>query len=292
MCVDAVPCCVDGWAEPCPAGTVDTDSLSSTACDKCNIGKASAHLGSTNDNHCEDCAAGRWSTLNGSGHCALCPPTMHRRIGQWGCQPCKLDRGERCDVPGMVAPLAAPGFYAADKSDGDTAIVQCIPFQACVGTCPAELVDQLLNANEDDPVPEKLNFENCPAGLEQQSCAEGYTGPKCAVCVPVDSSKDCNDASTTTLEKGFYRLDQRCEPCPCSWFGFKSMIATAVVLMFFTLVIMDKLYSTSEEAASYFSTKSAPFVIMLTFAQTLGKFHLLYSPCELQHIGLSAPIVT
>jgi hypothetical protein len=268
--------------KPCLPGTIDTDGLSNTTCAECAIGKASSHLGSTDASHCVDCQAGRWSAVNGSAACVPCPATMYRRKSdKTGCRPCKLELGERCDVPGMVAPLAQPGYYATDISatsgmTGDTAIVQCTPFQACVGTCPVELIEVLLSTNAADVLPEDMDLLNCAAGLEAQSCVEGYKGPKCATCVPVDSSKDCNDASTTTSEKGYYRLDQRCEPCPCSWFGFKSIVVSVIVLVFCMLALMDKLYNDrSSEAADYISTKTAPLVIILTFAQTLGET-LLY----------------
>ena len=116
--------------------------IQAEACAECAIGKASSHLGSTDASHCVDCQAGRWSAVNGSAACVPCPATMYRRKSdKTGCRPCKLELGERCDAPGIVAPLAQPGYYATDISAtsgmaGDTAIVQCTPFQACVGTCP------------------------------------------------------------------------------------------------------------------------------------------------------------
>ena len=105
--------------------------------------------------------------------------------------------------------------------------------------------------------------------MEAQSCLEGYTGPKCSMCVRVDRTKDCDDEATTLLEKGFYRFDQRCEPCPCSWFGFTEMVVLAMFMFVGVLAAVDRIHATSA-AADYLSAKTAPLVIMLTFGQTLG----------------------
>ena len=98
--------------------------------------------------------------------------------------------------------------------------------------------------------------------VDAQSCSPGYEGLRCAECIMTDPSVTCGDGVTN----GYFRLDQRCEPCPCSVFGFKSYVAGFMLLFCGALPLTDHLHE-AEAAATYLSTLTAPFVILLTFVQ-------------------------
>jgi len=113
-------------------------------------------------------------------------------------------------------------------------------------------------------------YGRCYPGGDVQSCSPGYQGPKCVRCKSKEQNADCQDPDNwDEIQLGFYRMNQACVPCPCSWFGFKHFVACAIFGFFLMLWITDQ-FDKAEDAASYLSTLTAPIVIMITFGQTLG----------------------
>jgi hypothetical protein len=163
----------------------------------------------------------------------------------------------------MAVPEAAAGHFvretpaAFDEMELSALAEQyhkCTPFEACVGSCTeAEL------SNE---APE---YALCAGASGEDSCANGYQGDRCSECAPFDESRgECSTADV--MPNGYYRLDQICEPCECSWLTPKviAMITFAVLLVM--MVFADHML----KEIDHMSTVFAPIMIVVTFFQTLG----------------------
>lgn len=121
----------------------------------------------------------------------------------------------RCNKAGIAHPLAAPGYFLSEAKlsqlnhtpTGAATVFQpnmieaCTPFVACVGTCSVAAL-----------AVEPPAYAKCSGAAGDNSCTIGYSGERCSACVPFDKDADCNDATAN----GYYRLDGRCEPCPCN----------------------------------------------------------------------------
>ena len=88
---------------------------------------------------------------------------------------------------------------------------KCTPFEGCIGSCTEEEQEQ-----------EYFDYEQCPGAIGEGNCATGYMGDRCSSCEPHNSDVTCVDE--TSPPNGYYRLNERCEPCPCSWFTFQRIM--------------------------------------------------------------------
>ena len=86
-------------------------------------------------------------------------------------------------------------------------------------------------------------------------CAPGYTGDRCASCVPPRGS-----------EKGFFRNKGLCQPCPSDFQTFIYLAILGLFLFIFAAVyIMRKLRNVKD-----LGLKLAPLLIWVAFLQTVG----------------------
>jgi hypothetical protein len=252
----------------CPAGQFfDTLPAGGIDCTNCQIGRYNPTSGSISEDDCQMCAAGSWSFVNGSAWCDPCPVNSFRRSRDYGCQPCS-DEAYKCDDPGLVVPTAAAGHYIAMESMSNVPpqyldpgldalrrfYYKCSPFVACVGTCTARELDD-----------EQPDFGQCRGGIGSMSCSTGYTGLRCASCVAYDSTRgdeECVDANPN----GYYRLNDLCEPCPCSWLTPTILILIAGLILVIVMVAVDYILRDTDHASAIF----APVMICVSFFQTLG----------------------
>jgi hypothetical protein len=185
---------------------------------------------------------------------------------------CDYDLGEVCDSIGMHFPMAAAGFYAdlyvsSTTGMNMTKIVECLPWQACLGTCSDEARDQLVDDYDASLTQETR--ESCVGSVGSDACTPGYEGIRCSLCIQYNSdAEDCTEDEDEVLRpNGYYRMNQRCEPCPCTVFSFKVMVILAVLVLFLVYYSLDQLSAVLSEHAS---VMVGPAIILLTFAQTVS----------------------
>jgi hypothetical protein len=184
-----------------------------------------------------------------------------------GCVACEASLGEVCPL-GSTYPVAQAGYFAKLAAGGTTATVdKCIPFPyACLKTCSPEVVEHI--ADEDAFFNEDLGaLASCDAGVGEESCTDGYEGDRCSACTPFDKSLACHELDPQI--NGYYRLESRCEPCPCTWFTFPYMIATVFVASLGFMFLLDTVDASYAEHAS---TLAAPLFILISFCQTIAVF--------------------
>ena len=87
------------------------------------------------------------------------------------------------------------------------------------------------------------------------------------MCTPFDTALDCNELDPQI--NGYYRLESRCEPCPCTWFIFPYMLATAFGIALGLMFLLDMVDPSYAEHAS---TLVAPLLILISFCQTIAVF--------------------
>jgi len=200
-------------------------------CFACEEGKFNLNTGSVSVQACQPCANGTWAFVKGSARCDPCPTTTFRRGADVGCQPCS-NEAYRCNEQGLIFPKAAAGHFVREEIPAYATMdlgqlvqqyYKCTPFEACVGSCTeAELL-------VDPP-----DYAACAGTSGELSCAKPYTGDRCSQCKPFDETRgECSDADTEP--NGYYRLDQICEPCTCSWFTFGRIL---MIVFLVTLIIM------------------------------------------------------
>ena len=254
---------------PCAPGSFDNDTDAGTACSACATGKANPDAGSVGMSACIPCAPGRWASLDGTPVCPDCPEGTYRGPDDLdGCVQCDAALGKLC-LPGSSYPHAAAGYFAEITTDAGvnaTTVVACIPFPfACLGTCSRAVTAFVLTEETLSDDDQGLNLASCGPGLEGQSCTIGYEGSRCSLCTPFNAEIKCSD----TITNGFYRLESRCEPCPCTWITFNVMI---VALFLGALGLMFALDLLGSEFADHASTLAAPLLILVSFAQTIAVF--------------------
>ena len=130
---------------------------------------------------------------------------------------------------------------------------KCTPFEACVGSC-----------TELELAVEAPDYAACAGGSGEDSCATGYQGDRCSECTPFDASRgECSAADVEP--NGYYRLDQICEPCECTW-----LTPTVIVsIAFFALLVIMVAADHAFKEIDHLSTLFAPIMIAITFFQTL-----------------------
>lgn len=151
---------------------------------------------------------------------------------------CDASLGEKCGL-GSAFPLASAGHFAELITPTATQITLCIPRRACMGTCN---VSVLANLPEDDGFADEDAtdlFSSCPGGLGQDSCSTGYMGRRCSLCQPYNPAIDCADDDS--IINGYYRLESRCEPCPCALLSFRWMVGLAFLFAVLVLLALDML---------------------------------------------------
>ena len=183
---------------------------------------------------------------------------------------CDTTRGEVCPV-GSSVPLAAAGYFAQIAriaGENTTTIAACIPFPfACLGKCSREVTAFILTQESFSNADEGVSLEDCPPGLEQDSCTEGYEGERCSQCTKYNEDIDpCPDAPN-----GYYRLETRCEPCPCTWVQFHHMIVAVFFGALVSLFVLDH-YMSGSQASEHASALAAPLLILVSFCQTIAVF--------------------
>ena len=263
--------------ESCPPGMYDGDGNTTTPCSLCDRGKASPHAGATNASTCADCMPGRWSYEKGESVCPLCPQGTYR--GSYdldGCVACDTSPGLMCEA-GAAYPRAAAGYFAefATSKIGEnmTSVSACVPFPyACLGTCGPTLAKSILEQSFLLDDNEDVGLTNCAPGLEGQSCTVGYEGTRCSLCSPATNDFDpssCDDSAIPPVVNGYYRLESRCVPCPCTWIKFHHMIGA---LFLAAIGFMFGLDQVGSELAQHASTLAAPTLILVSFCQTVATF--------------------
>ena len=144
--------------------------------------------------------------------------------------PCDPSKGESCEA-GSPYPLAAAGYFAelttSTTGENSTVITACIPFPyACLGTCSDEDASFIAAQDSFTETEQVASLSSCPAGLGKDSCTLGYGGPRCSLCLAYDADAQCTD----DVPNGYYRLESRCEPCPCnSWCAQDLLLTSACV---------------------------------------------------------------
>ncbi|GMH68263.1 hypothetical protein TrST_g5438 [Triparma strigata] len=168
--------CVD-----CDAGTFSEQGRSSDgSCEKCVIGKAASA------GFCEDCPLGSYAPGEGFAVCLPCPPNQFPKEDQTGCE-------------------VITGYYT-DGVEG-----QSIPIPTGVSETATGMTLEALEilpgywrtSSTSKEILACLNSIHCKWGVDTTDlCAEGYTGPLCAVCasgfaaVGVGESLTCNVCNT------------------------------------------------------------------------------------------------
>ena len=100
----------------------------------------------------------------------------------------------------------------------------------------------------------------------------GYTNDRCSECIRLSVNLDSvtcdgsHERDPLNGGLGFYRLDGRCEPCPCTWIRLEHMVTIGAVLLLMLLGCVDIMTSQID----HISTILAPGMIMVTFCQTLA----------------------
>lgn len=168
----------------------------------------------------------------------------------------------------MVFPQAAAGYFVSERvpayaeMEHDELLQQyykCTPFEACVGACTAA---QLTSDTPD--------YAACDGASGEDSCAPGYTGDRCSQCAPYDPRRPCSTEESVLnrpeLANGWYRLDQECKPCTCTWFTPMNIMLVAFVMLLIIMVAVDHWL----KDVDHMSTIFAPIMIVITFFQTLG----------------------
>jgi hypothetical protein len=151
-------------------------------------------------------------------------------------------------------------------------LTACVPFPyACLGTCPHALTKSILEQSSlgDD---EGFSLTDCASGLEEESCTDGYEGPRCSRCAQFSDNFDdisCDDGADPPVVNGYYRLESRCIPCPCTWIKFHHMLIGLFLLAVAFMFGLDLLGS---DFAEHASTLAAPLLILVSFCQTLAAF--------------------
>ena len=150
-----------------------------------------------------------------------------------------------------------------------TKLTACVPFPyACLGTCPPGLRQSILEQGDG----EGADLSSCPSGLQDESCTDGYEGPRCSRCAQFSTAFDdtsCDDRAEPPVVNGYYRLESRCIPCPCTWIKFHHML---IGLFLAAVAFMFALDLVGSEFAEHASTLAAPMLILISFCQTLATF--------------------
>ena len=187
-------------------------ATSETQCSLCPIGKSSPATGLPSS--CESCPSGGYAPGEGYAMCAICPQNTVSDVTSTSC-------------------ITQPGYYV----DPDGEIVQA-PDGVSKDVGDMQLKGLSLapgfwrtNSNSTEILP-CLNEDHCVGGSDPSSyCAEGYTGPLCAVCssgyAAIGASENlscnqCSGSSTATVALGvllivfllsaalMYRFKEKC----------------------------------------------------------------------------------
>jgi hypothetical protein len=253
-------------------------------CFDCPVGRFNDQPRSFSEDDCRACDAGMWAFLSGSSRCEPCPVNSYRRSIDDGCQPCS-DDAYSCGEPGLVVPKAAPGHFvvqdrvvrATGQSHLELSVAdlreeyyECTPFTACLGMCDAidlqlgiETNGDEVDAEEDSTVP---NYEKCLGGTGEESCTVGYMGDRCSSCIVFDPDIDMDDCTDNTEANGYYRMNDECMPCPCTYWTAGRIAMAGVVLAVLFLLISEELL----RHVGHISSIVAPATIIVTFYQTIG----------------------
>jgi hypothetical protein len=161
--------------------------------------------------------------------------------------------------------MAAAGFYAellvsATTGMNETKIVECLPWQACLGKCEENIKNQLLS--DSDASITQSSRESCVGSVGSEACTEGYEGVRCSLCVQYDDEgEECDSNGETSIPNGYYRMNQRCEPCPCTWMTFGVVVFMFLALMLIFFFLVDRL---PPEASEQASAAVGPILIIIT----------------------------
>ncbi|GMI09829.1 hypothetical protein TrVE_jg7409 [Triparma verrucosa] len=207
----------------CPPGTSSEES-DDGACLACPKGKFSAKSDS-----CEACPPGSFANGAGNAVCSPCPPNQYPKDDQTGCevvtgyyndgegQSVAVPAGVKRNVPGMTLNTLdlEEGYWRTTLNS--TEILQCVNKKHCLGG--ANITDM---------------------------CADGYTGPLCAVCesgyAAMGSGEllTCEQCTGTSILKIF------------AWLIFVLVIfAAALFVSFRTLLSEDSQRSVRSRSASF-----------------------------------------
>ncbi|GMH93142.1 hypothetical protein TrST_g13735 [Triparma strigata] len=238
----------------CPPGTSSEES-DDGACLACPKGKFSAKSDS-----CEVCPPGSFANGVGNAVCSPCPPNQFPKDDQTGCevvtgyyndgsegQSVAVPVGVRRDVPGMTlnALDLEEGYWRTTSNS--TEILRCISKKHCLGGANITIM-----------------------------CADGYTGPLCAVCesgYAVMGSGElltCEQCTGTSIVKII------------AWLIFVLVILAAAVLVSFLTSSKDRQQSIRSRSDSFAKalekiTKYTPVVkIILSYFQVTGTLGLVY----------------
>ena len=68
---------------------------------------------------------------------------------------------------------------------------------------------------------------------------------------------------------GYYRLESRCEPCPCTWMTFSVVLLAVFIVAVLLLFALDLL---GDDFTAHASTIIAPLMITVSLVQTMAIF--------------------
>jgi hypothetical protein len=264
----------------CPGGSYSDGST----CVDCGVGTYGTTIGAADASVCLPCEVGTWAPLNGSVVCTECGKGTYRSSNDaFGCVAC-TDEAYRCDAEGLTQPRAAPGWFlehsTPDNPAAEFLFYECFPFQACskfnptpslagtsltrartplnclaggrnaAGTCPwMPCTGDGFNSLEACPL--DPDYGSCPGAESGQICALGYTGSRCSACVEYDETVgECDGLETPN---GYYRLNEFCEPCPCTWLTFSRIMMIGCLFAIASIFVLDYVMKEVEHLSTVFA---------------------------------------
>ena len=213
---------------------------------------------------CEACPIGRWSSIPGRSDCEACSKGTYRGLSDTdGCISCEGNEGWWCDELALGMPKSQPGYFVDTSGTSNISIVPCVPFRACLGMCNAQ-VQVAVGAQLDAGVlTAAVDTSECSGGHSGISqCSDGYRGRRCGQCTPY-TGNFCEGGA----ERAYYRLDELCEACPCGIWTFRVLLGLLFMTVVGMMLVLDLF---SQDATEHSSTLAAPFLILVTFCQTMA----------------------
>ena len=259
----------------CDAGQIDHDVSSRTPC-VCNSGWAANQAIPTNASGayvCTPCPVDTYRRGAGPG-----PP--HRKKEDQQCISCSGTEmvGLECPVSGMAFPVAAAGYVVnVDEMDQYACIGSsqpncarpkvCHPDRACQqippwGVLSGATVSQKFGSMESDYYRVGSADLSGPQLGDIPGCSTGYDSKKmCDKCV----SEDSPEFSGTK----YYRDTGTCEECP-EGLTFQQMVFAFFVVVVASLVVVSAGAERMMGQTQIISQLATPFIILMTFFQTLS----------------------
>ena len=318
--------CGETRCNVCVAGQIDSDSNPATPCIACLEGQYWEAGTALNISTCTQCPPGRADTdLDSTTDCLDCDPGSYAAAGATACTQCAdlglidhdleaatpcVELGSQCtqfcepgfgdhDCDGMTpCQQCEPGRFSGQASTGDCIACPIGRYEAavastfCNNTCLATEGLQCATEGMASPHPARGFFMSSPTDLGSlaacippeacaggsygvSACNAGYGGERCSRCLDRSEVLEGMDMN------GYFREDSYCVPC-----GTVVPFAVFAVLFIIVFVAVALLADTLLSRVADVSALMAPFLVLVTFFQTLGlllKFSLDW-PKELKEL--------